>query len=222
MGDFKKIFDFEKFAGNRRWQLVKKNPERLFIGAGDPFSSKMWGGITGKKYEPLVDQWGGASKDSYGAAEQQGIDTGPGKRMHDIARIVASIYAGGYGASQLGATGAGSAGVSGSSGASGAPVMPAAVAQSPGSVAATQGGTTTATTAGGSTGPAWLRWARMGQSAARGMQRPQQPPQTPPAASPMADPYGLVASGLPPDMWEDQRLKIMEALLQQQGYPNAA
>jgi hypothetical protein len=49
-----------------------KNPDQLLLGAADPFSAKMWSKITGKKYEPLVNQWGGASDGAYERAEAAG------------------------------------------------------------------------------------------------------------------------------------------------------
>ena len=111
------VFKFENFNLNNNWQKLKENPERAFIGAMDEGSTKVWNKafdwtapLTGihRHYEPMTDYWGGAPKDSYTKAEAAGINTGPGRSMHNVAKTVASIYAGGYGAGQLGA-GAGAA-----------------------------------------------------------------------------------------------------------------
>lgn len=106
MSFFGNVLSFENFKLGNMWDKIKKNPEQLLLGAGDPFSAKVWGGITGKDYEPLVDQWGGATKDDYAKAEAKGIDTGAGKTMHGLAKMIAGSYAGGYGAQQMGMGGA--------------------------------------------------------------------------------------------------------------------
>lgn len=105
MGTLKNIFDFERYKLGNMWGKVKDNPEQLLLGAGDPFSAKMWGGITGKDYEPLVDQWGGATKDDYAKAEAEGIDTRDGRAMHGIARAIAGMYAGKWAGGRFGGEG---------------------------------------------------------------------------------------------------------------------
>jgi hypothetical protein len=113
MGIFSDIGKFELFNLKDMFGKIKDDPERLFLGAIDPMSSKMWGGVLGKKYEPLVDQMGGAygghmlsafgNKDGgvYGRAKEAGIDTGPGGAMHDAAHVLSALFAGGYGADKL-------------------------------------------------------------------------------------------------------------------------
>jgi hypothetical protein len=112
VSDLKDILGFEGFNLKEMWRKIKQDPERIFIGAGDPASSKMWGKVLGKDYEPVVDQWGGASSDTYDKAEAAGIDTKAGKNMHKIARVISAVYAGGAGANALGG-GAGAAGGAG-------------------------------------------------------------------------------------------------------------
>lgn len=97
------VFEFERHKLKNMGKKVKENPEQLLIGAGDPFSAKVWGKVLNKDYEPLVDQWGGATKDDYKSAEAAGIDTKAGKGMHSVARAIASIYAGNYAADSFGA-----------------------------------------------------------------------------------------------------------------------
>lgn len=104
------VADFESFNLGEMWNKIKKDPERAFIGAADPFSSNVWGKILGKDYEPIVDQYGGASKDVYGKAEDKGINTGPGATMHGVARMIASLYAGGAAGNAMGGTSSGAAG----------------------------------------------------------------------------------------------------------------
>lgn len=114
------VASFESFNLGEMWNKIKKDPERIFIGAADPFSSNVWGKITGKDYEPIVDQWGGASKDTYAKAEEKGINTGPGATMHDIAKAISSFYAGGAASGAMsgagGAAGGAAGGVSGGTG----------------------------------------------------------------------------------------------------------
>jgi hypothetical protein len=106
------VFKFENFNLNNNWQKLKENPERAFIGAMDEGSTKVWNKafdwtapLTGihRHYEPMTDYWGGAPKDSYTKAEAAGINTGPGRSMHNVAKTIASLYAGGYAAGQAGA-----------------------------------------------------------------------------------------------------------------------
>lgn len=105
MGTLKNIFGFETSKLGNMWGKIKDNPEQLLLGAGDPFSAKMWGGVTGKDYEPLVDQWGGATKDDYAKAEAEGIDTRDGRAMHGIAQIIAGMYAGKWANGRFGGEG---------------------------------------------------------------------------------------------------------------------
>ena len=86
---------FEKNQLGYWWDAIKSDPERLFIGAIDPFSSKMWGEITGKDYEPMLNQLGGPSKGAYMDAAEKGIDIGPSAGSHQVAAAIASWYAGG-------------------------------------------------------------------------------------------------------------------------------
>jgi hypothetical protein len=108
------VIKFENFNLGNQWDKLKKNPERAFIGAMDEGSTKVWNKafdwtapVTGiqRKYEPMTDYFGGASKDSYTKANAAGINTGPGRSMHNVAKAITAAYAGGYGASQLGAGG---------------------------------------------------------------------------------------------------------------------
>jgi hypothetical protein len=101
------ILGFEGFNLKEMARKIKKNPERIFLGAADPASSKMWGKVLGKDYEPITDQWGGASHDTYDKAEAAGIDTKAGHNMHRIARVIAAFYAGGAANNAMGGGGAG-------------------------------------------------------------------------------------------------------------------
>jgi hypothetical protein len=112
------VIKFENFNLDNQWGKLKKNPERAFIGAMDEGSTKVWNKafdwtapITGiqRNYEPMTDYFGGASKDSYTKANAAGINTGPGRSMHNVAKAITAAYAGGYGAGQLG-VGGGAAG----------------------------------------------------------------------------------------------------------------
>lgn len=102
MSGLSDILKFEGFNLKEIARKIKKDPERLLIGGIDPASTKLNNALLGRDDEPLVDQWGGASSDTYGKAEAAGINTTPGKSMHRLARAIAGSVAGGYGLSQLG------------------------------------------------------------------------------------------------------------------------
>jgi hypothetical protein len=104
---------FEAFNLKGMLNQVKDNPARLFYGSADPLSTKVWNKILGTDDKPLIDQWGGAAKHRYQEAEDAGIDTSAGRTGHNVAKTIASFYAGGYGADKagglLGSGGGGSA-----------------------------------------------------------------------------------------------------------------
>lgn len=112
MSFLKDVLGFESFALKDMWKTIKKDPERLLLGALDPFSTRIWNqtGI-GKNWEPVVDQFGGpysgnslggGTEGVYGRAQAAGVPTEAGGQMHELARTIASLYAGGYGAGKLG------------------------------------------------------------------------------------------------------------------------
>ncbi len=101
----KDIIDFEHVNLKEMWRKVKDDPERLFIGAIDPFSSKMWGEVTGKDYDPIVNQWGGPADSSWARAEEEGVNLKPNRMMHGFAEDIAQFYAFGYGTDKLKAAG---------------------------------------------------------------------------------------------------------------------
>lgn len=92
---FDNISDFEMSQLSDWGQKFKRNPEQLFLGAGDPLSAKMWNGILGTDYTPYVNQWGGPTKESYQSAEEKGVDTSNSQGSHAVAQAVASYFAGG-------------------------------------------------------------------------------------------------------------------------------
>jgi hypothetical protein len=113
MSSLKDLLGFELFNLKDMWKGIKKDPERLFLGAAEPLGSSLWGGILGKDYEPLIDQMGGPYGGSaisafgntdggvYGRAEAAGIDTNAGRNMNNIAHIVAALMAGNYAMGQM-------------------------------------------------------------------------------------------------------------------------
>lgn len=99
------IVDFEKSQLSDWWSKFKNDPTQLLIGAGDPFSAKMWSGITGKDYEPYVNQYGGPTNQAYESAERKGIDTSDSRGSHAVAQTIASLYGGAGAGAGLGAAG---------------------------------------------------------------------------------------------------------------------
>lgn len=108
---------FESFQLGDWWDKIKQNPEQLLIGAGDPFSASLWGGLLGKDYEPFVNALGGPQGGGalglgdnggvYGRAQDAGINTGTAAGLHNVAEAVSASYAGGFGSDALGGLGSG-------------------------------------------------------------------------------------------------------------------
>jgi len=105
MSGLRDILKFEGFNGKKIFGGVLKDPSRLITGV-DPFSTKVWNKILGTHKDPLVDQMGGATNDTYKEAEAAGINTGPGHKMQDVAHVAAAIFA----ANGLAGIGGGAAG----------------------------------------------------------------------------------------------------------------
>lgn len=120
MSFFGDVGSFELFNLGAMGNQVKENPTRLLYGSADPFSTSVWNKVLGTDDKPLVDQWGGAAPQRYDEAQDAGINTGPGKAMHTVAKAIASFYAGGAGAGAMGGLLGGGAGTAGSAGAAGA------------------------------------------------------------------------------------------------------
>ena len=114
MGFLSNILSFEKVNIGGILGKLADNPERALIGAIDPFSSKVWSGVTGSDYKPLVDQWGGATPDTYEKAKALGIDTSSSRTMQDLATAIAAYEAGSYGAGAAGFGGASGGAATGS------------------------------------------------------------------------------------------------------------
>lgn len=90
------VLKFEKSKLGNLMGKYKDDPERPLLGINTPFESKVWGSLLGKDYEPTVDMFGGATKDDVAKAKGEGINTGPGESMHNIARAITSLFAMNY------------------------------------------------------------------------------------------------------------------------------
>lgn len=110
------IFNFENFNLKNIGNKIAKNPERLLFDTNNPITAGFANKVLGTDYEPLTDQFGGATNDTYDKAQAQGINTGPGKTMHGIAKAITSFYAGGYGAGKAGGLLGNSSGTVGNAG----------------------------------------------------------------------------------------------------------
>ncbi len=121
MGYFNDSLDFEKFFAKDTWDRLKKDPKRLLLGV-EPASTWAWNQILGRDDEPLVDQMGGpydgrvlsfghGNGGVYDRAQAAGIDTDAASTNHDIAHIIAAMYA--VGGSNLGGSGAEGGGMRG-------------------------------------------------------------------------------------------------------------
>ena len=141
---FKSVLSFEKEHLSYIANLIAKDPERLLIGAIEPFSTGLWNTILGTDYEPIVGQLGQATEGAYVYAEERGVDTGPGRSMQGVATLIAGFYAGQYGMQQLTAPAAGAAGAAATPAAGGGAgiattTVPATVSAAPVNVAGVYG-----------------------------------------------------------------------------------
>lgn len=126
MGFLGDNFGFESFQLKDWWNKAKDNPEQLLLGAADPLSAKALSKVTGKKYEPFVDQMGGPygghtisafganGGGVYGRANAAGIDTKAAGGVHDAAHVVAAMFGAqglaGAGQGMMGSVGGGAGG----------------------------------------------------------------------------------------------------------------
>lgn len=101
---------FEQFNIGKKWDQLKKNPERAFIGAMDEFSTKAWNKLLGTNWDPMVDWKGGPTKKDYAAAEAAGIKTGSAKTAHTITQAIVGSAFGAAGMDKLGGAAGGSGG----------------------------------------------------------------------------------------------------------------
>lgn len=79
---------------------IGKDPKRLVLGL-DPLTTGFWNAALGREDEPIVNQLGGPTEQQYGRAEDQGINTGPGRTAHGVAGTVAGFYGGQAGGDAL-------------------------------------------------------------------------------------------------------------------------
>lgn len=96
------MLDFEKFQLKDWWKKIKDNPEQMLLGAATPVGAKVWGGITGKDYDPLVNEFGGPTESTFKKAQDAGINTNDSEQSHKYAKIIAALMAGGYATSAQG------------------------------------------------------------------------------------------------------------------------
>lgn len=97
MGWLSDLHKGNKHWFSEQWKAIKNDPERLFLGAMTPVGSKLWGGITGEDYKPVMDAWGGPSADVYATGAAKGINMDPAHNSHRIARMVAAMSMAGGG-----------------------------------------------------------------------------------------------------------------------------
>ena len=92
-GWFSDIVKFKVFEGKKTVKDLVRNPTRLITGV-DPASTKVWNLATGSRNKPLVDAWGGTTKETAAAAARAGINIRPGMALEAVAHMVAQFYAG--------------------------------------------------------------------------------------------------------------------------------
>lgn len=99
------MIDFHTNEASNWWDKFKNNPMQLVVGAGDPFSTKVWNTILNKDWTPYVSSLGGSTEESFQDADRKGIDTGAARGAGKVADAIASFYGGGALGSAAGAAG---------------------------------------------------------------------------------------------------------------------
>lgn len=112
MGWLSDALKFEKNHVSQIFQGIKKDPKRLVLGL-DPLTTGFWNGVLGRDDEPIVNQLGGPTEQQYGRAEDQGINTGPGRTAHGVAGTIAGFYGAQAGGDALSWAGGGTGGGTG-------------------------------------------------------------------------------------------------------------
>lgn len=79
-----------------------KSAAQFGLGAADPFSARMWSGVTGSHFTPLVGQMGGETNAQYAQSDAQGVNTGTSRMLGHVADAVSAIW-GAYGLASGGA-----------------------------------------------------------------------------------------------------------------------
>jgi hypothetical protein len=94
------IDNFADSVGNTNLDELKnlgnhfgQNPTQMLTGV-DPFSTKMWNGITGQKNTPWLNQYGGETNQDYSNSQSRGINTSGGQVMGTLANAIAGFYGG--------------------------------------------------------------------------------------------------------------------------------
>lgn len=90
----KKALGFEAFNVKGIIKDIAKNPQRLLVGAVDPLGTKLADTVLGTKWQPVVNQLGGATDQRFRDARAAGLDTGMAQTLHGIAGTVAGFYGG--------------------------------------------------------------------------------------------------------------------------------
>lgn len=101
----KKAVKFEVFNVKKIFKTIMKNPQRLLVGAVSPMGTKIANAVFGTKWKPVVNQLGGATKETFDEAKAKGMETGLAKSLHAVAGVVAGFY-GGAALGNLASTGA--------------------------------------------------------------------------------------------------------------------
>lgn len=90
------VLRFDAFNAKGIVNNIVSNPVQSLLGADDPLSTGAWNAATGSHFKPYVDQWGGPTNETWQAARQAGINTGPASQTHGLAHLIAATEAGGY------------------------------------------------------------------------------------------------------------------------------
>jgi hypothetical protein len=90
----KKALKFEAFNVKGIVKDIAKNPQRLLTGAVDPLGTKITNKMFGTKYDPVVNQLGGATEQRFRDAEAKGMETGTARGLHKVAGAIAGFYGG--------------------------------------------------------------------------------------------------------------------------------
>jgi len=109
------ILDNEVSHMGNLFQQIGDNPgkslEQFALGAADPLGAKLWGGITGQDFTPMVNQFGGETGAQFAQSDSEGVNTRTSRLLGHVADTVAGIWGGSAAGSAIGgALGGGSGG----------------------------------------------------------------------------------------------------------------
>jgi len=73
-----------------------KNPAQVFYSGADPFSTKVWNGVTGQHNTPFLNTWGGETNQDFQNSANRGVNTEGHQYLSALANAIAGYQAGSW------------------------------------------------------------------------------------------------------------------------------